>query len=57
MTTVKGPAIFLAQFMGDSEPIQQFEINLSMGEKSWICRCANSHMGCSMYRSAKSSGK
>ena len=48
MTTLKGPGIFLAQFMGDAAPFNIIKINLRMGRRlgfvgvqipTWDGRC------------------
>ena len=48
MNTIKGPGIFLAQFMGDKAPFNNLKINLPMGESlgfkgvqipTWDPRC------------------
>ncbi len=51
MKTIKGPGIFLAQFLGDKAPFNTLEDHLQMGRIIGIYRRTDSFVGCALHRS------
>jgi hypothetical protein len=57
MKTIKGPAIFLAQFMGDKPPFNNMKSICQWAKTIGFVGVQIPYMGSKVYRSAKSSGK
>ena len=45
MKTIKGPAIFLAQFLGDDMPFNNLDSISKMGKRSKLQGHTNSYLG------------
>ena len=50
MRTIKGPAIFLAQFMGDQAPFDRFDSICRLGGGTRLRRRADAVLGRALHR-------
>jgi hypothetical protein len=51
MKTIKGPALFLAQFPGDDTPLQFVASHYGMGSRLRLQGRAGAKLGCAAFRS------